>query len=195
MIRFSAVAMVLVAVLSTVFGASYPDQVGPPIPGLAMDLPAELRQLYRNPDGSCVQCSIAMCGHDQNVPQASTLLWTTGYGPAERGGSWPQRVAAYSAARGIRIYNVTGSSTWEWMKWAARNGRGCAIGADYAHFQTLMGHDPQTGTYYVCNNNSPQRVGEYTEDEFRRLHLASGQWCVILDYPPHPARPVYRKWW
>jgi hypothetical protein len=26
-------------------------------------------------------------------------------------------------------------------------------------------------------------------------HLASGQWVVILDYPPHPERPQYYQWW
>lgn len=26
-----------------------------------MEVPAEIRAYYRNPDGSCVQCSIGMC--------------------------------------------------------------------------------------------------------------------------------------
>jgi len=58
-----------------------------------------------------------------------------------------------------------------------------------------MGYDEQTGTWYVCNNNSTRRIDEYDDAAFRRLHLASGQWCVILDYPPHPERPAYRQWW
>jgi hypothetical protein len=162
---------------------------------LSVDLPAEIRAWYRNPDGSCVQCSIGMCGVDQNVPEAATLLWDSEYGPAERGGSWPQRVASYCQRRQIRAYNVTGGDTWEWMRWAARTGRGAAIGAGTAHFQTLVGYDPAKNIYYVCNNNSTGRIDQYTEEEFRRLHLASGQWCVILDYPPHPERPEYRQWW
>lgn len=162
---------------------------------LAVDLPSDIRTWYRNPDGSCVQCSIGMCGVDQNVPAAATLLWDSAYGQAERGGAWPGRVTQYSRKRGIRIYNVTGQSTWEWMEWAAATGRGAAIGAGRAHFQTLMGHDPVTGTWWVCDNNRPAQIAAYDEQAFRRLHLASGQWVVILDYPPHPARPQYVRWW
>ena len=162
---------------------------------LAVDLPEEFRHWYRNPDGSCVQCSIGMCGVDQNVPAASTLLWDTDYGPRERGGSGPSRVADYCRERQIRVYNVTGSTTWDWMKWATRNGRGAAIGAGSYHFQSLMGYDADAGKWYVCNNNSPDQIDEYDEAGFRRLHLASGQWIVVLDYPPHPARPQYVRWW
>lgn len=167
----------------------------PPDPRLSLDVPVELRTWYRNPDGSCVQCSIGMCGIDQNVPAAETPLWDTEYGRRERGGSGPDRVARYCRERGIRAYNITGRETWDWMKWATRNGRGAAIGAGSYHFQTLVGHDPAAGKWYVCNNNSPTRIDEYDEAGFRRLHLASGQWAVVLDYPPHPARPRYIKWW
>lgn len=166
-----------------------------PDPRLAADLPKEIRTWFRNPDGSCVQCSIGMCGVDQNVPAAATLLWDTEYGPRERGGSGPSRVSAYCNRRDIRAFNITGTSTWDWMKWAAQTGRGAAIGAGSAHFQTLMGYDPSSSTWYVCNNNSPSRIDEYDEAAFRRLHLASGQWVVILDYPPHPERPRYACWW
>lgn len=166
-----------------------------PDPRLAVDLPAEVRRWFINPDGSCVQCSIGMCGVDQNVPAAATLLWDTEYGPRERGGSGPGRVARYCESRGIHAFNITGSETWDWMKWAALTGRGAAIGAGRAHFQTLMGYDPRTGTWYVCDNNSPWKIDAYDEESFRRLHLASGQWVVILDYPPHPDRPAYSKWW
>lgn len=189
MMRHVRVALAAIVCCS---GASFGE---PRDARLAVDLPAELRAWYRNPDGSCVQCSIGMCGVDQNVPEAATLLWDTEYGKAERGGSYPSRVAAYAQARGMRVYNVTGKSTWDWMKWAAATGRGAAIGAGTAHFQTLMGHDPKTNTYYVCNNNSTNKIDTYDEAAFRRLHLASGQWVVILDYPPHPERPSYRKWW
>jgi hypothetical protein len=162
---------------------------------LACDLPRDVRQWFHNPDGSCVQCSIGMIGVDQNVPAAATLLWDTEYGPAERGGSNPARVAAYADRRGIALYNVTGSGTWEWMKWACANGRGCAIGAGTAHFQTLVGHDPQRGRWYVCNNQTPHKIDVYDDAAFRRLHLASGPWIVVLDAPPRPARAHYTKWW
>jgi hypothetical protein len=191
MIRVCIIALVALCCI----GAGYAQQTEPRDPRLAMDLPKDLRAWFRNPDGSCVQCSIGMCGVDQNIPSAATLLWDTEYGPAERGGSWPSRVAEYSRRRGIRIYNVTGTPTWDWMKWSAATGRPCAIGAGTAHFQTLAGYDPAAGRWYVCNNNSTSRIDEYDEAAFRRLHLASGQWCVILDYPPHPERPSYRQWW
>ena len=162
---------------------------------LAVDLPVAVRQWFRNPDGSCVQCSIGMCGVDQNVPAAATLLWDTAYGPAERGGSGPARVAEYCERRGIRAYSIVGDDTWDWMHWATENGRGAAIGAAVNHFQTLVGHNSETGEWYVCNNNSPERIDIYNEAAFRRLHLASGPWIVILDSPPHPAHPEYLAWW
>jgi hypothetical protein len=161
----------------------------------AMDLPEEQRLWYRNPDGSCVQCSIGMCGVDQNVPEAATLLWDTEYGPKERGGSYPSRVARYADRRGIKCWNITGDSTWDWMRWACRNGRGAAIGAGGSHFQTLYGHDPASNRWYVCNNNSPRKIDEYSWEGFQRLHRASGEWVVVLDAPPHPHRPRYVKWW
>jgi len=162
---------------------------------VVLDVPADIRQWFRNLDGSCVQCSIGMCGVDQNVQSAATLLWDTKYGHKERGGSGPSRVAEYCRKRGIRVYNVTGKSTFEWMRWAIKTGRPVAIGAGVAHFQTLTGYDEGTKTWYVCNNNSPQKIDKYSDEQFRRLHLASGRWVVILDYPPHPKIPVYRKWW
>ena len=165
------------------------------VPDQALELPAEQRAWFRNPDGSCVQCSIGMCGMDQNVPAAATLLWTTEYGTKVRGGSNPSRVAKYCQERGIRAYNVTGKTTFDWMRWAVYSGRPAAIGAGRAHFQTLAGYEPKTKTWLVCNNNSPTKIDRYSESRFRRLHLSSGQWVVILDYPPHPACPLYVKWW
>lgn len=159
----------------------------------ALQLPKEVRANFRNPDGSCVQCSIGMCGVDQNDANAANLLWDTEYGPAVRGGSNPSRVRDYCERRGIRAWNITGDSTFDWMRWAARNGRGAAIGAGANHFQTLCGYDGRT--WYVCNNNSTGRIDQYNDQEFRRLHLASGPWIVILDRPPHAPLPRYVKWW
>jgi hypothetical protein len=161
----------------------------------SMELPVEVRQWFRNPDGSCVQCSIGMCGAWNNVPEATTLLWDTEYGKAVRGGSWPSRVADYCRERGIRAFNVTGDSTFEWMEWAAKTGRFAAIGAGTRHFQTEYGRDRPAGRWYVCNNNSPQRIDEYTNEGYRRLHLASGQWVVILDGPAPPPPARYVRWW
>ena len=162
----------------------------------AFQVPSSIRQWYRNPDGSCVQCSIGLCGADQDVPEAATLLWDTEYGPKERGGSNPPRVTAYAAKRGMRVYNITGAGiTKQWMLWALETGRGVAIGAGGSHFQTLVGHDSKTNTWRVCNNNSPQKIDVYTDAAFDRLHAASGPWIVVLDYPPHPSQPEYVQWW
>ncbi len=164
-----------------------------------MELPAELREYYRNFDsprgGSCVQCSIGMCGMWVGNYNAATLLWDSDYGDKVIGGSYPSRVENYARERGLKIYNVTGSSTFDWMKWSAKTGRFAAIGAGTAHFQTLVGYNPEDQTWYVCNNNSPQKIDRYTDQQFRRLHLASGAWVVILDDAPAPAVPQYLKWW
>lgn len=193
----------LLALLLLVFHIQWPHRVSAQGPSSVtwtdsrhgLNVPQDQLQRYRNPDGSCVQCSNGMCGMDMNVPQFASLLWNSEYGSAVRGGSNPSRVANYAKARGVRIYNITGQSTWEWMKWAARNGRPCAIGAGGNHFQTLKGYDPERKVWLVVNNNGDQHIQEYDEQAFRRLHLASGQWCVILDYPPAPATPVIKEWW
>ena len=162
----------------------------------ALFVPSGIRKFCRNPDGSCVQCSISMCGYDQNYPEASMLLWDTDYGKAERGGGWPERTSKYAQSRGMRCFNITGNEVYDWMKWACATGRGCAIGAGSAHFQTLVGYDPKTQTWYVCNNNSTDKIDVYNDAAFRRLHEASGKWVVILDVPPRPSMPwEYKEWW
>lgn len=160
-----------------------------------MELPTQVRVWFRNQQGSCVQASLGMTGAWNNVPAATTLMWDTEYGNAVRGGSWPSRVADYCSQRGIRAFNVTGDSTFEWMEWAAKTGRFAAIGAGTRHFQTEYGRDRPAGLWYVCNNNSPHRIDEYTNDGYRRLHLASGNWVVILDGPAPPPPPRYVRWW
>ncbi len=188
--RFLAIIIAL-----AVASAAVAQEQSPPGTPYTMELPVEIRNWYRNPDGSCVQCSIGMCGQWQNVPAAYTLLWDTDYGPRVRGGSGPSRVESYAERRHIPVYNVTGSATWDWMRWAARTRRFAAIGAGSVHFQTLYGWEPGSNRWFVCNNNSPTRVDEYSWEAFRRLHLASGQWVVILDHPPPPPLPKYVDWW
>jgi hypothetical protein len=162
-----------------------------------MQLPDYARAWYRNPDGSCVQCSIGMCGTWSNVPAAYSLLWNTEHGPAVRGGSWPERVSRYAQSRQIALYNVTGSSTYDWMQWSCKTGRFAAIAAGTAHFQTLYGWDDKgtpdrnDDTIYVCNNNSTNRIDAYNWQQFRRLHESSGRWVVILDTPGIPPVPHY----
>lgn len=190
---------ILIASLVLLLGSFAQGQEAAPLPWtsreLSLHVPQEVLQKFRNPDGSCVQCSNGMIGTDQNVPAFAWLLWDSEYGRAVRGGSSPSRVAAYARDRNVKIWNITGRDTFEWMAWACASGRGAAIGAGRSHFQTLVGHNPETGDWYVVNNNGDQRIQKYSDDAFRRLHLASGPWCVILDYPPAPAPPELREWW
>lgn len=164
----------------------------------SMWLSPEVRDWYRNPDGSCVQCSIGMCGCHTNDNNAATLLWDTEYGSKVRGGSWPGRVTNYANQRGLRLWNVT-TDNWEdmreWLVWCCKTGRFAAIGAGTAHFQTLYAYVPdQDKPWGVCNNNSPKRVDWYSENDFRRLHEQSGYWCVILKSSASDT-PVFRNWW
>lgn len=164
----------------------------------SMSLSPETRSWFRNPDGSCVQCSIGMAGIHTNDINAASLLWDTPHGAAVRGGSWPSRVERYCDERGIKAWSVTANSVEEtlpWMVWAAKTGRFAAIGAGQAHFQTLYGYEPRhERPWMVCNNNSTQRIDRYGEREFRQLHASSGPWVVILERASSdPPTPV--KWW
>jgi hypothetical protein len=134
-----------------------------------------------------------MCGVWSNVPAATTLLWDTRYGPAERRGTGPDRLGEYCRKRGIPAYNVTGSTSIDWLEWAAKTGRFAGLAAGIGHFQTLYGRDKAAGVWYVCDNNWPHRIESYTEEQFKRLHYSSGKWVVVLDTPAPPAVPVYER--
>jgi len=178
-------------------GALPPGQVPNQPPGsVAMELPASVTLWYRNPDGSCVQCSGGMVGCHNNLIVWSTLLWDTEYGPAVRGGSSPGRVANYARARGMRLFNVTGEPTFAWMQWAAKTNRFAAIGAGGSHFQTLYGHALSPAeSWQICNNNSTAKIDEYTPAGFSRLHRASGLWCFVPDEAAPAVPPRIVKWW
>lgn len=163
-----------------------------------MHIDADTRSWFRNVTnpGSCVQCSIGMCGVNNNDRNAALLLFPSEYGPPELHGSWPSRVEGYCNKRGIRAYNVTGSKTYDWMKWACKTGRFAAIGAGQAHFQTLYGYNEgDEKPWLVCNNNSPTKIDAYTDEQFRQLHEASGQWVVILKRPTSPPPDPSLAWW
>ncbi len=186
--RFLLFALVLLVVAGSANAAE---------PLATMMLEPDTRGWFVNPDGSCVQCSIGMAGVHCNDLNAASLLWDTPYGEKERGGSWPGRVANYCNARGIKAWNVTGNDyedTRPWMLWATRTGRFAAIGAGSRHFQTLYGYDPATKTWLVCNNNSTHKIDRYTEDGFRRLHMASGPWVVVLQRSSSE-NPQLVEWW
>lgn len=147
----------------------------------------EQREAYENTSGSCVYMSVAAAGIYQNIPLAWTLPWDTDFGDACRGGSTPTRFERDAKKRGLLALSVTGEQTYDFMKWGIRNGRWVAIGAGVQHFQTLVGHDPENNTWDVWNCNNYHVVTRYTDAEFRRLHEACGNWCILLlDYPAMP---------
>jgi len=159
-----------------------------------MELPEEYRKWYKNTDGSCVQCSIGMNGLWLNCPEASTLLWDTVYGKAERRGSWYERVERYAKSRGMKIFNIEGNprDTIKWIEWSALTGRFCAMSFGRAHFQTLYAWDYENDVFYVVDNNSPTKVDKYSRRDFLRLHGIDGEgWVVILDVVPTPPLPVF----
>lgn len=167
-------------------------------PAQQMHLSDEQRGWFVNPDGSCVQCSIGMCGVHVGDLNAACLLWDTAYGRAERGGSGPSRVAGYCNRRGIEAWNITGRETKDWMIWAAKTRRFAAIGFFAVHFQTEYGYDPGTKEWLVANNWYADPVDceitKYSDSEFDRHHKRSGEWAVILK-KPRAKPPKYLDTW
>lgn len=193
----STLALVLCALGAFAVNASEkvdPIQLAPP-GKITMDLPDDVRVWFFNEDGSCVQCSAGMVGVRNNLPAWTFLLWNSPYGPAERGGSGPDRVARYARQRGMKLFNVTGQATYDYMDWAAKTGRFAAIGAFSGHFQTHYGRDFEHGRYFVCNNWPGQVVTSYSLAEFKRVHEASGLWCFVPDEPACPPPPRIVEWW
>ena len=165
--------------------------------------PEECRHIYHNESGSCVYMSVGAAGQYQNCPSASYMPFESIYGAECRGGSWPSRFESDARKRGLNAVSVTGSATYEWMRWAVINGRWAACGCGTAHFQTVVGYD-DAGTpededddsWYVWNCNdvdrAPDTIYKYTDREFKRLHRASGEWCVVL--VNIATRPEYPRW-
>jgi len=173
----AVVALVLAIMLSVgaVFGQGFD----------AKDIvPASQRVRFRNPDGSCVQCSIAIAGVHHINANAESLLWNSDYGPAVRGGSGSERVKAYAASRGLDAWVIT-ENTQAWIEWALSTNRYAALSFDYYHFQTAVGMDDDKQTFYVVDNNSPERVQKVPRADFIARH-SWGQWCVILKGPAPP---------
>lgn len=171
------------------------------VPALAGDaylMPTDQFTRFRNPDGSCVQCSIAMAGVHHGVPSAEFLLWNSPYGPAVRGGSWPARVAQYAGQRNIPIYNIEGSETIQWIEWALQTGRYAAITYGVRHMITAVGISDDKQTFYVVDNNLPSQVQAVSRSRFISQHRGyGGGWTVILKGPAPAAwkAPQYVAWW
>lgn len=192
--RYLSALLLAVALSTTAFAQG--DQV--------TDFPPEVAAWFINKDGSCVQCSIGMCGWWQNKPEATYLLWDTDYGKRVRGGSYPSRVEEYCDRRQIPAYNITGEATIDWIKWASRTGRMSAVGCYSSHFQTCLywNPDPNDAKPWKIKNNwgvsgsdNVRSYNEFTDAQFRKYHNQSGRWVVILKSPPPPVRPVYVEWW
>jgi hypothetical protein len=204
MLKYLCCALLFAATCGAAFDVAGPNQEGSrkslmQAAGRAVQAPPEPIDLTHTPpvevrkwrgDGSCVQCSLGINGVRRNNIKAATLLWDTIYGPPILGGSDVTRVSKYCRERNIPIYNVTGKGTLKWAEWAADTGRGAAIWFGELHFQTLMGRDKAQGIWYVCNNNNPAIVKTYSDSDFRRIHVNSGQWIVVLDGPVLPPPPT-----
>jgi hypothetical protein len=156
---------------------------------------------FVNTDGSCVQCSISICGVNCNEPAATYLLYDSPYGRKVHGGSYPGRVASYCNDRSIKAWNVTGDTTIDWCKWAANTGRFAAIGYFSRHFQTLHSYNPKSpkpwgvqNNWYGSEKGKLTPVTYYTDAEFRRLHYQSGPWVVILQRASSEP-PEIIEWW
>jgi len=160
-------------------------------------VPQEQRARMRNPDGSCVQCSIAIAGIHHLNKNAEMLLWNSEYGHAERGGSWPERVTRYAQERNLELWNITGNDTIKWIEWALSTNRYAAIGFDTNHFQTAVGMSDDKQTFYVVDNNRTDVIQKVSRSEFVYRHELSGKWCIILkgDAPPPWIGPKIIKWW
>lgn len=167
-------------------------------PSWVNTIPAELRQTYRNYDGSCVQCALGIVGQYHDNPNMAMLLWTSEFGPAERGGSDPGRVHEYCQRRGIPVYNVSGRSSFPWVEWALKNGRNCGVTWGSNHMITAVGISPDGQQIAVVDNNSPGQVDIYSRQQFIANHTSyRGGWCVIPAGPvPTPwDAPGYHPWW
>jgi hypothetical protein len=169
-------------------------------PWYVVRIPQEQRVRFRNPDGSCVQCSLSMAGVACNLPAAENLLWQSQYGPPIRGGSGPDRVKAYCDARRLPAWNVSGPDSMRWVEWALRNGRPCGILWGSNHMITAVGYSGNTldehSMIAVCDNNSPQRIDWYSYADFRKRHNAwGGGWVVIFQTPPPPGKAPLVAWW
>jgi len=137
-------------------------------------------------EGSCVQASIACQGAHAGVPAAEFLLENSPYGPAELGGSWPERVERYAQSRGMAIYNVEGTPTIDYIDWALE--RGCYVSITYgqAHMINTVGRKP-SGEYILWDNNFPTELRTVDRSTFLQEHRSyGGGWCVILRGPAPP---------
>jgi len=154
--------------------------------GTADSPPVDIREIYFNPDGSCVQDAIAEGGVKGNNRNAASLLWTTEFGKAVRGGSSASRVSAYCLERGIDAWVITKEATWPWMQWAGSTGRGAAVSLDKRHFQFVTWYDMKRHIWYVADNRTPRLIEPYDDETFYNEHVEGGQWTVILDVPAPP---------
>lgn len=135
----------------------------------------------RDGSGSCVQASLSMCGAHHVMPQAEFLLVDSPYGPAELGGSWPERVKAYAARRGMPIWSIEGPDSVEWIEWALKRGAYVGITYGHAHMITAVACGEMGDWFEIVDNNFPSEVRRVDRATFIREHrIHGGGWCVIL---------------
>lgn len=165
---------------------------------LDQSMPEAQRVRYRNPDGSCVWCSIGMTGVQAANANAASILWNSEYGPAERRGAWPERVAEAARKRGLPIYNVQGQATEPWLDWALATGRWAGVTYWQAHMVAAAGMSEDGRTIRICDNNSPWKFQDMPREVFYQRHrVHGGGWAVILQGPPPIPwiAPPQIAWW
>lgn len=134
--------------------------------------------------GSCVQASLSMCGAHHGVAAFELLLDPSPYGPAELGGSTPDRVVRYAREREVPIYSIEGSETIPWIEWALK--RGCYVGITYgrAHMICAIACADDGSWFEIVDNNYPDEVRRVDRETFIHEHrIHGGGWCVILKTP------------
>lgn len=172
--------------MSPLIALGKPPLKADPVPSAkvhAVQIPRELRDRLKNWDGSCVLLSCSFGGMHSNDPKCVYLPFQSQYGPPERGGADPQRMARIFSQRGIHGWNVIGKQSIDMARYAVRTGRGCALGFDYEHFQAVWGYDYERKIWFIWDNRYPEFVTEYTEAEFEQMHNRSGRWTIVLERP------------
>ena len=158
--------------------------------------PADIRQAYYNPSGSCVYFSVSFAALNQNDPNAQALPWNIPvYGPPCRGGCYPSRLIADFNRRGIKGESIVGDRTLERAKKALAQGKFVALGLSTAHFQVGIDHEPDTQRWHIWNCNDYHKIYRYSNQRFMQLHQASGLWYVILKNPVRPMPPTHIIKW
>ena len=147
-----------------------------------IDIPAEQRQ--RNPDGSCVHCSLVTTFNQQRLYDTADA-WFAKYRGGESSGGLRRKLTA----EGILFADTT-SGDVKFIDWAVRTRRGCLVNDKRGHVRTLMGID-QAGTpgaraFVQDNNGSATKLYVYGREEWLSMWKSRGGWAAVPLGDPQP---------